>query len=93
MTDEHVERTRRAHHNDLENILPYIMVAFLYVLTEPNFYEATILFRVATVARILHTLVYAFGSVQQPARISMFLTHILITFYMMITTIVHFFKI
>lgn len=77
----------------MENILPYIMVAFLYVLSDPEFYSATILLRVATIARILHTIVYAIYPIRQPARVIMFLTHILITFYMMIAAIIHFFKI
>lgn len=90
--DDRVERVRRAHLNDMENILPYIMAAFLYVLTEPNFYAATILFRVATIARIIHTIVYALYPVRQPARALMFFTHNFIMVYMIIAAIAHFFK-
>ena len=90
--DDRVERVRRAHLNDMENILPYIMVAFLYVLTEPNFYTATILFRVATIVRIIHTIVYALHPIRQPARALMFFTHYFIMIYMIIATIVHFLK-
>lgn len=87
-----MERVRRAHLNDMENILPYLMAAFLYVLTEPDFYVASILFRVATIARILHTVVYAIYPVRQPARALMFFIHYLIMLYMIVASIVHFFK-
>lgn len=92
-TDENVERVRRAHRNDLENILPYLMSSFLYVLTEPNFYLATILFRIATIARILHTVVYAIYPVRQPARAISYLIHMGINLFMMAAAILHFFKI
>ena len=92
-TAENVERVRRAHLNDMENILPYLMASFFYVLTEPNFYAATIMFRVATIARIMHTIVYAIYPVRQPARGLMFFIHYFIMMYMVIAAMVHFFKI
>ena len=92
-TSENVERVRRAHLNDLENILPYLMSSFLYVLTEPNFYLATILFRVATISRMLHTLVYAIYPIRQPARAIVYLIHMGINLFMMAAAILHFFKI
>jgi len=58
--DENVERVRRAHRNDLENILIFLAISFAYILTNPSITEASILFKVVTYARILHTLVYAF---------------------------------
>ncbi|KAL7744678.1 hypothetical protein ACLKA6_017179 [Drosophila palustris] len=80
--DPHVERVRRAHRNDMENILPYFIMALIYVCTNPNPLIACNLFRVAAVARIVHTLVYAVYPVPQPARILAFATMLLITFYM-----------
>jgi glutathione S-transferase len=56
---EDVERVRRAHRNDLENILAFISVAFFYVLTSPQAFLAINLFRASAIARIVHTLVYA----------------------------------
>lgn len=90
--DDRVERVRRAHLNDMENILIYVMAAFFYVLTDPNYYAATILFRVATIARIIHTVVYAIHPVKQPARVIMFFIHYLIMIYMILCVIINFFK-
>ncbi|KAH8387626.1 hypothetical protein KR093_008266, partial [Drosophila rubida] len=80
--DPHVERVRRAHRNDMENILPYFIMALIYLCTNPNPSVACNLFRVAAVARIVHTLVYAVYPVPQPSRILAFGTMMLITFYM-----------
>ncbi|XP_034101613.1 microsomal glutathione S-transferase 1 isoform X2 [Drosophila albomicans] len=80
--DPHVERVRRAHRNDMENILPYFIMGLIYLSTDPSPTVACNLFRVAAVARILHTLVYAVYPVPQPSRILAFATMLLITFYM-----------
>ncbi|XP_075154508.1 microsomal glutathione S-transferase 1 isoform X2 [Haematobia irritans] len=80
--DPHVERVRRAHRNDMENILPYFTMALAYICTNPNPTLACNLFRVAAVARILHTLVYAFYPVPQPSRVIAFATMFVITMYM-----------
>ncbi|XP_058985776.1 microsomal glutathione S-transferase 1-like isoform X2 [Musca domestica] len=82
--DPHVERVRRAHRNDMENILPYFTMALLYICTDPNPTIACNLFRVASVARIIHTLVYAFRPVPQPSRFLAFFVMFLITIYMAI---------
>lgn len=80
--DPDVERVRRAHLNDLENILPFFSVGFLYVLTNPNVYEGTILIRIVAWARILHTIVYAVYPIRQPARAICFFLALLPTVYM-----------
>ncbi|XP_017016925.2 microsomal glutathione S-transferase 1 isoform X1 [Drosophila kikkawai] len=80
--DPHVERVRRAHRNDMENILPYFIMSLIYISTNPNADVACNLFRVASVARIVHTLVYAVYPVPQPSRIIAFATMLCITFYM-----------
>jgi len=59
--DEQIERIRRAHRNDLENILPFLVIGFLYVLTGPSYTVAWWLFVLFTVARVLHTAVYIAG--------------------------------
>ncbi|EDV27430.1 expressed hypothetical protein [Trichoplax adhaerens] len=46
--DEFVERCRRAHLNDLENILPFLAVGLLYVLTNPTPKAAGCHFRIFT---------------------------------------------
>ncbi|EDV91943.1 GH24641 [Drosophila grimshawi] len=80
--DPRVERVRRAHRNDMENILPYFIMALIYVCTNPNPMIACNLFRLAAIARIVHTLVYAVVAVPQPSRILAFATMLIITFYM-----------
>ncbi|XP_037938155.1 microsomal glutathione S-transferase 1 [Teleopsis dalmanni] len=80
--DPHVERVRRAHRNDMENILPYFTMAIIYICTNPNPSIACNLFRVVAVARILHTLVYAFYPVPQPSRVIAFGVAFAITIYM-----------
>jgi uncharacterized MAPEG superfamily protein len=57
--DDQIERLRRAHQNDLENILPFFVVGFLYALTAPSYAVAWWLFWTFTVARVLHTVCYA----------------------------------
>jgi len=66
--DDDVERVRRAHLNDLENIPIFLIVAGFYVLTNPDPYVALNVFRTFTAGRFLHTLVYAVYVVPQPAR-------------------------
>ncbi|XP_013144609.1 PREDICTED: uncharacterized protein LOC106108076 [Papilio polytes] len=66
--DPVVERIRRAHLNDLENIPAFWVLAALYLTTGPVAAWATLLFRVYTVSRIIHTIVYALIPLPQPAR-------------------------
>uniref|UniRef100_A0A1B0EUG3 Microsomal glutathione S-transferase 1 n=2 Tax=Lutzomyia longipalpis TaxID=7200 RepID=A0A1B0EUG3_LUTLO len=83
-SDPQVERVRRAHLNDMENILPFLTIGLLYVLTNPNKVIASNLYRVAATARIIHTVVYALYPIRQPARAICFFTCYLIEIYMAI---------
>ncbi len=56
--DEDVERARRAHRNDLENILPFFAVGFFYALTQPSIGVARILFVGYLLVRVLHSVFY-----------------------------------
>lgn len=56
--NDDVERVRRAHRNDLENILPFMVLAFLYCATGPDVSAALIHFKVFFYARVLHSIVY-----------------------------------
>lgn len=58
ISDPDVERARRAHRNDLENILPFFAVGFFYALTQPPVATAWILFGGYLIARVLHTVFY-----------------------------------
>ena len=49
---EDVERVRRAHLNDMENIFPFLTLGFLYIFTGPALSTATTLFRVSRNADI-----------------------------------------
>lgn len=59
--DEFIERLRRAHQNDLENIGPFFVIGAVYALTGPSYGVAWWLFTIFTSFRVLHTLVYAAG--------------------------------
>nr|AHC08053.1 micorsomal glutathione S-transferase [Locusta migratoria] len=77
-----VERVRRAHLNDLENISVFFIVALAYVLTNPPPVLAINLFRAFTVARIGHTIVYCILPIPQPARFLFCFVGWLITIFM-----------
>jgi len=66
-TSDEVERVRRNHLNDLENIPAFLFLGLLYVATQPNLTTALWHFRVFVLSRVLHTIVYQLA-VPQPAR-------------------------
>ncbi|KFB40178.1 AGAP000163-PA-like protein [Anopheles sinensis] len=90
LDDPDVERVRRAHQNDLENILPFFAIGFLYLLTNPAPFLAINLFRLVAASRIIHTLVYAVFIVPQPARFLAFMGAMVPTAYMAVQTILYF---
>ncbi|XP_006912721.1 microsomal glutathione S-transferase 1 [Pteropus alecto] len=57
-TDDNVERVRRAHLNDLENIVPFFGIGLLYSLSDPDLSTAILHFRLFLGARIYHTVAY-----------------------------------
>ncbi len=57
--DERVERIRRIHLNDLENLPFFLVAGFLYVLTEPTLLLARVLLYGYVVSRLLHFAAYA----------------------------------
>ncbi|KAK9975838.1 hypothetical protein ABG768_021070 [Culter alburnus] len=65
--DPDVERVRRCHQNDLENIVPFVMVGLLYALTGPDLSTALLHFRVFVGSRIIHTVTYVMA-LPQPSR-------------------------
>lgn len=56
--DERVERIRRIHLNDLENLPFFLVAGFLYVLTEPSLLLARVLLYGYVVSRLLHFAAY-----------------------------------
>jgi len=76
-TIESVERVRRNHLNDLENIPAFLFLGLLYVSTQPNPVTALWHFRVFAISRILHTLIYQLA-VPQPARALAFIVGVVV---------------
>ena len=56
--DSDVERVRRAHQNDLENIPLFLLATHFYLTTNPSTAVATNLIRAFTCLRFAHTFVY-----------------------------------
>ena len=81
---EDVERARRAHRNDLENILPYFGVGLLYALSHPSMTAARIYFIGFTAARVLHTVFYLASL--QPYRTIAFGVAQILMFVMLLST-------
>ncbi|XP_054000123.1 microsomal glutathione S-transferase 1-like [Hylaeus anthracinus] len=87
--DPDIERVRRAHLNDLENIPIWYVVTLLWLTTGPSTWLAGILIRTFVLARITHTLVYAVVP-QQPARAIAFFFGVGTTVYQAISTLIYY---
>ena len=57
--DDRVDRFRRIHQNDLENVPFFLAAGFLFVLTDPPLWLAQGLFYGYVVTRLLHFWAYA----------------------------------
>jgi uncharacterized MAPEG superfamily protein len=57
--NDYVDRSRRLHRNDLENIPAFWIAGFLFVLTEPTLILVQLLMYGFVVARIAHFIAYA----------------------------------
>ncbi|MFD2101866.1 MAPEG family protein [Tabrizicola soli] len=57
--NDYVERSRRMHRNDLENIPAFLAAGLLFVATDPSGILASVLMYGFVVARLLHALAYA----------------------------------
>ena len=56
--DDYVERSRRMHRNDLENIPAFLVAGLLFVLTQPPLWVAQALFYGFVAARLAHFFAY-----------------------------------
>ncbi|MCI4389131.1 hypothetical protein PGIGA_G00094380 [Pangasianodon gigas] len=65
--NDDVERVRRCHQNDLENIIPFVLVGLLYTLTGPELSTALLHFRLFVGSRFFHTIAYV-TPLPQPSR-------------------------
>jgi len=72
-----VERVRRCHLNDLENVTFFVLLGLLYVSIGPSLSSAALHFRVFTAARYIHTVSYVWA-VPQPARALSFLVGLVV---------------
>jgi len=84
--DVQVERIRRAQQNDIENVVPFILIGGLYLTTNPSLATSKILFRVFVAARFAHTFFYL-GSVRQPCRFLAFLVGLGVNSFMAINVL------
>ncbi|KAM8883536.1 microsomal glutathione S-transferase 1-like [Synchiropus picturatus] len=80
-TNPDVERVRRCHLNDMENIIPFVFIGFFYSLTGPELSTALLHFRIFAGCRIFHTISYV-GAFPQPCRGLSFIVGLLATFSM-----------
>lgn len=55
---DYVDRVRRIHQNDLENLLPFLAIGWLFVVTNPDPTLAKALFYGYVASRIGHTAAY-----------------------------------
>ncbi|XP_068201920.1 microsomal glutathione S-transferase 1-like [Palaemon carinicauda] len=89
LNDPQVERIRRAHQNDIENIPAFWILGLLYILTDPTEFVSKILFRTYTISRIVHTISYLTGDNKRPL---IYLPGMFINFFMAGTIIITFIK-
>ncbi|VDI23108.1 Hypothetical predicted protein [Mytilus galloprovincialis] len=73
-----VERIRRCHLNDLENVIPFVLIGLLYVCTKPDPSTALMHFRAFAGFRIFHTFAYLIP-LPQPSRALGFLLGAVVT--------------
>ena len=57
--NDYVDRSRRMHRNDLENIPAFLIAGLLFVAVNPNLILAQVLFYGFVIARLLHAIAYA----------------------------------
>ncbi|MEH6545839.1 MAG: MAPEG family protein [Sneathiella sp.] len=57
--NDYVDRSRRMHRNDLENIPAFLAIGLVFVIADPSLLLANILLYGFVGTRLLHTLAYA----------------------------------
>lgn len=61
--NDYVERIRRIHLNDLENVPFFLVAGFLFIFTNPSLFMMQILMYTYVVTRILHFFAYLTGQI------------------------------
>ncbi|KAL7637635.1 UNVERIFIED_CONTAM: hypothetical protein RMT77_012364 [Armadillidium vulgare] len=85
--DEDVERVRRAHRNDIENIVPFWVLGLLFLQTNPSSLLTLTCFRLFTLSRILHSVAYL--AQQSFLRSVLFTVGFFINIFMAVYTILY----
>lgn len=85
--DERVERIRRIHMNDLENVPFFLVAGLLFVLTEPPLLLAQILLYGYVVSRLLHFAAY-YSAQTHDVRANLWTIGSLILIFMTLWTLV-----
>jgi uncharacterized MAPEG superfamily protein len=80
-----VQRVKRAHVNLVENAVPFFVIGFLYVLTDPNILVARVLLLGFVASRFLHTLFYLTG--RQPFRAACYAAGVLLNSIMLLQVV------
>ncbi|XP_018947076.1 microsomal glutathione S-transferase 1 [Cyprinus carpio] len=80
-TNPDVERVRRCHQNDLENIISFVVIGLLYAFTGPDLSTALLHFQVFVGSRFIHTVSYLLA-LPQPSRGLSWVVGIITTFSM-----------
>lgn len=79
--NDEVERARSAHMNDIENVVPFVLLSLLFIGIQPDPSTASFLFKVFAGARVFHTVSYL-GKFRQPCRGLSFAVGMLVNSYM-----------
>ena len=85
--NERVERVRRIHQNDLENIPFFLVAGFLFILTEPPLWLAWLLLYGYVASRFLHFAAY-FTAQTHDMRANLWTAGSLILIFMTLWTLV-----
>ncbi|XP_012062588.1 PREDICTED: microsomal glutathione S-transferase 1-like [Atta cephalotes] len=88
--DPDVERVRRAHLNDLENVLPWFIITYFWLGTGPSPWLAKTLIQTFVLSRIGHTISYVIFQ-QQPLRAITFAIAFGITGYETFKTLLYYY--
>jgi glutathione S-transferase len=86
LPDERIERIRRIHHNDLENLPFFFVAGALYLVTAPPVALAQWLFYGYAVSRLLHFAAYLTGQIHD-IRASLWTIGSLIVIFMSLETL------
>ncbi|XP_044311501.1 microsomal glutathione S-transferase 1 [Varanus komodoensis] len=86
-TDPDVERVRRIHLNDLENIVPFLFIGLFYSASGISLSTALLHYRVFLGSRILHTIAYLVP-LPQPCRALSWMVGYAVTFSMIYRLVV-----